>query len=251
MKKIKVQHIVLIIALLLIASFIFAFVNSFTGNPVSAAIASGKIREYAAATYPALNLELSEVKYNFKNNAYGCTAQSKTSEDTVFTISFRGGKVTDDYAYEVANHFTTYRRLSKEFNDLVTPIIEKEYPHKTTLIIGDLAGDTQPLTPDKPLNLKELPLPLSLTVYVEDDVRDQAQMAALLLELHKLMQSKDIPIDQYSLRLEEPLPENEKPGSGDNLYLTDFPASKITDDLPSLAAAIKTHQAAIESADNK
>lgn len=47
--------------------FVFNFINSLTGNPVSAFIASGKIKDYAEANYNDMDLELSEVKYNFKN----------------------------------------------------------------------------------------------------------------------------------------------------------------------------------------
>lgn len=240
--KINNRHIIVAIVILLFLGFVFLFVNSFTGNPVSAFIASHKIRDYAAVTYPMLDLELSEVKYNFKNSAYGCHVQSKKSEDTKFYIGYSHGRVSDDYEYEVANHFTTYRRLSKDFNDMVTDIIEKEYLHETTLIIGDLIGDTQQLTPDVPLNLNNMPLQLSLTVNILSDVRNEGQMSALLLELHRLMLSKDITIDQYTLRLEEPVPEESKPGSGNNLYLENFPAKNITDDQESLTSIIRKHQ---------
>lgn len=240
--KIKIRQIIVAIVILLFLGFIFRFVNSFTGNPVSAFIASRKIQDYAAVTYPTLDLELSKVEYNFKNSAYGCYAQLVKSEDTKFYIGYSRGSVSDDYAYEVANHFTTYRRLSKDFNDMVTDIIEKEYPHETTLIIGDLIGDTQQLTPDVPLNLNNMPLQLSLTVYILSDIRNEDQLAALLLELHRLMLSKDITIDQYTLRLEEPMPEGNKPGSGNNSYLENFPAKNITDDQESLTTVIRKHQ---------
>ena len=125
---------------------------------------------------------------------------------------------------------------------MVTDIIEKEYSDETTLIIGDLIGDTQQLTPDVPLNLNNIPLQLSLTVNILSDVRNEEQMAALLLELHRLMLSKDITIDQYTLRLEEPVPEESKPGSSNNLYLENFPAKNITDNQESLISVIRKHQ---------
>ncbi len=230
------------IAILFFLGLVFYFVNSFTGNPVSAFSASRKIRDYAAVTYSTLDLELSKVKFNFKTSAYGCYAQSKKSEDTRFYIRYGHGRVSDDYEYEVANHFTTYRRLCRDFNDMVTNIIEKEYPHETSLTLGDLIGDTQLLTPDAPLNLNNMPLQLSLTVNILSDVRNEDQMAALLLELHQLLLSKGIAIDLYTLRLEEPLPEGSKPGSGNNLYLKDFPSKNMTDDQNSLISAIREHQ---------
>lgn len=240
--KIKFGNLVAAAVILLILGFIFCLVNSFTGNPVSAFVASRKIQDYAAVHYPASDLVLSDVKYNFKNNAYGCYAQSTKSEDTKFYIQYGHGSVSDDYEYEVANHFTTYRRLSKDFNDMVTGIIEKNYSHETTLIIGDLTGDTQQLTPDEPLNLNDMPLELSLTVYILSDVRNEEQIASLLLQLHQLMQRKNIPIDQYTLRLEEPLPEESKPGSGNNLYLEKFPAANITGSQKDLVSVIREHQ---------
>lgn len=226
----------------MILVFVFNFINSFTGNPVSAFIAYGKIKDYAESNYSSMDLELSKVYYNFKNSAYGCHVQSRKSEDTKFYIGYSHGRVSDDYEYEVANRFTTYRRLSKDFNDMVTNIIENEYPYETTLIIGDLLGDTQKLTPDVPFNLKKMPLQLSLTVNILSDIRNEEQLSALLLELHKLLLSKDIKIDQYTIRLEEPMPEESKPGSGNNLYLVDFPAKNITDDKEVLTDAINKYQ---------
>lgn len=240
--KIKVRHFVAAVVILFILGFVFCLVNSFTGNPVSAFVASSKIQDYAAVHYPASDLVLSDVKYNFKNNAYGCHAQSPKSEDMKFYIQYSHGRVSDDYKYEVANHFTTYRRLSKDFGDMVTDIIENDYPHETTLMIGDLIGETQLLTPDVPLNLNDMPLQLSLTVYILSDVRDEEQMASLLLELHQLMLRKKIPIDQYTLRLEEPMPEESKPGSGNNLYLENFPAKNITDSQENLVSIIREYQ---------
>jgi hypothetical protein len=125
---------------------------------------------------------------------------------------------------------------------MVTNIIEKEYPHETSLTLGDLIGDTQQLTPDVPLNLSNMPLQLSLTVSILSDVRNEEQMASLLLELHRLLLSKGIAIDLYTLRLEEPLPEESKPGSGNNLYLKDFPSMNMTNDQESLITAIREHQ---------
>ncbi len=240
--KINMRKLVTAAVVILLLGFVFNLVNSFTGNPVSAFVASRKIQDYAAVNYPASDLVLSDVTYNFKNNAYGCLAQSIKSVDTKFYIQYSHGKVSDDYEYEVANHFTTYRRLSKDFDDMVTDIIEKDYPHATTLVIGDLIGDMQQLTPDIQLNLNDIPLQLALTVNILSDVRNEEQMASLLLELHHLMLSRNIPIDQYTLRLEEPMPEESKPGSGNNLYLENFPATSITDNQKNLVAIIREQQ---------
>ncbi len=245
-KKIKLVYIVIAVFLLAIFGFAFSLYDSIYGNPVSAWIAEGRIKDYASLTYKNLDLELSKVGYNFKSKAYGCRVQARNSEDTKFTISYRKGKVTDDYEYEVANHFTTYRRLSKDFGDLVKDFVAMEYPHKTTMILGYLDGDTKLLTPDAPLDLKKMPLELTLAVNILSEVRSDEQMAALLLELHRLMLKRGIEISRYTLRLEEPLPEEKKPGSGDNLYLIDFPAKRITDDIDVLSSSIREHRIAYD-----
>lgn len=158
--------------ILLILGFVLYFVSLFTGNPVSQFIASHEIQHYAAITYPTLDLELSKIKYNFKNSAYGCHAQSKKARIQNFISGIAAVESVTTINMKVANHFTTYRRISKDFNHIVADIIEKEYSHKTTLIIGDLIGDTQQLTPDLPLNLNNIPLQLSLTVNILSDVRN-------------------------------------------------------------------------------
>lgn len=247
--KKTLSRVITAVALLLCCGFVFMVVNAFTGNPVSTYVASKRINEYIEKTYPDQPLEVSQVKYTFPNSAYYARVQAADSIDTSFTVSFSRGKVSDDYEYEVANHFTTYRRLSEAFDGLVTKIIEAHYPDKTTLIIGDLVGDTRLLTPNAPLSLKNIPLELSLNVSMLSEVRDEHSMAVLLTELHQLMQKNDIPIDWYTLRLEEPLPEDRKPGSADTLHLIDFPASGITDDPVALAADIRAFIAEAEQND--
>ncbi len=247
--KKTLSRVITAVALLLCCGFVFMVVNTFTGNPVSVYVASKRILEYIEKTYPDQPLEVSQVKYTFPNSAYYARVQAADSIDTSFTVSFSRGKVSDDYEYEVANHFTTYRRLSEAFDGLVTGIIEARYPGKTTRIIGDLVGDTQLLTPDAPLNLDEMPLALSLNVSMLSEARDEHSMAALLTELHQLMQKNGISIDRYTLRLEEPLPEDMKPGSAETLHLIDFPASGITDDPVALAADIRAFIAEAEQND--
>lgn len=245
----KLSRAIGVIALLLCLGVVFMVVNAFTGNPISAYFASKRIHEYVERTYPDQPLEVSQVQYTFPNSAYYARVQAVDSIDTSFTVSYSRGKVSDDYEYEVANHFTTYRRLSEELDGLVTGIIEARYPDKTTLIIGDLVGDTRLLTPDAPLSLEGMPLELSLNVSMLSEVRDEHSMAALLTELHQLMQQSGIPIDWYTLRLEEPLPEDMKPGSAETLHLIDFPASGITEDSVALAADIRAFIAEAEQND--
>jgi hypothetical protein len=249
MSKFKIGTILAVLAALLVIGFAFCFINAFTGNPVSAFFVSGRIRAYAAEQYADFDLSLSKTTYNFKTGSYSSLAQSGKSEDTVFRIYYKSGRISDDYAYEVTNCFTTYRRFSDAFDKLVEGIVAEGFPYETTMVLGDLMGETEALTLDAPFDVHALPMEKSLTVSVLSDVRDDARMAELLLELYHLMKDRGIPVDEYTLVLEQPLPEEEKPGLAQRLYLDGFPAEKITDDTDALIDAIIAHRAEVEQKD--
>ncbi|MDF2541468.1 MAG: hypothetical protein K0S47_1186 [Herbinix sp.] len=214
-----------------IIGFILYVVNSFTGNPVSANIATAKIKTYVAKNYPDQQLTISQAHYNFKDSSYSSVVQSETSEDTCFRVSWNRGKLSDDYPYEVANHFTTYRRLTEEFDQTVQEILINEFPYETTIVIADLAKrdmDMASLTLDMPFDITSLPSGTQLVVYLLSEERSYKVLAKRLLELNDIMKKHQIRIDLYSLVLEEPMDETEKPTSGESLYLFDFPADQLT-----------------------
>jgi hypothetical protein len=252
MKKKTYFNIFLAITAFLLISFLFSIYNSFKGNPLSAKIADTKIRAYVNKTYPTLDLTVSETKYNFKDTAYFSRVQSKNSQDTCFTVSYCNGTVTDDYEYEVANKFTTYRRLSDLFNKDVENIISKDFPYVTSIVIADYGKgeiDLNKLILDMPYDIKNPPVPASLVVNCLSDEVTYEVLSKRLLELKAIMDNHHIPISIYSLVLE---PSVEKArNSGDNsLYLYDFPAEKI--DNNNLINEIKKHQTAWEQeADHK
>ncbi|MEW9122073.1 MAG: hypothetical protein AB2421_05120 [Thermotaleaceae bacterium] len=88
-------------------------------------------------------------------------------------------------------------------------------------------------------------------MYVLSELRNEEQMAVLLQELYHLMLSKDIAVHQYTIRLEEPMRENNKPGSGNNLYLVNFPTNNISVDQEILVTAIRKHRLDWEKNNNK
>lgn len=208
--------------------FLLFILNAFTGNPVSSAIASSKIKAYVKETYPKMDLELSKASYNFKDSDYYMKVQSKTSKDTYFRISWDHGKIRDSYEYDIPTHMTTFERLTNEFNQLIEDVINKDFPYETSIVIGDFGksdADIAKLTLDMPLDLSNLPPNSGITVYTNSKLFTYEELAKRLLELQAIMNNHNIPISTYSLVLEKTTKEDEKPI--DKLYLFDFPAEKI------------------------
>lgn len=241
MKK-KFLIIIAIITFLLLG-FILVIVNAFVGNPISAAIATSKIKSYVKETYPQLDLQIPKTSYNFKDGSYYSRVFSKTSEDTNFIIRYHHNRISDEFEYEVANHFTTYRRLTTEFDIAVTQLLEKEFPYETSMVIADFFSKDdeemkKSLTLDMPFDITDPPLSASLSVYVYSDDLSYENTSVKLLELHSLMKKHNIPIDYYSLILEEKTEDGSFPGK--SLYLFDFPSSEIYS--KDLEERIKLHQ---------
>lgn len=244
----KINIIVTSVLILILLGLLISFVNAFWGNPISAAIATGKIKSYVKENYPDMDLEIPKASYNFKFSNYFSTVQSKTSPDTYFTVEWSDGKIYDTYESDVINHFTTLQRISTEFNKKVEAIINEEFPYETSILIADFGKsevDLSKLTADMVLDITNPPIPASLIVYVLSNDISYEYLSARLLDLYQIMEKHQIPIDLYSVVIEEPLPEGEKsaPG-GESLHLFEFPAEKIMAE--DLIAEIKMQQEAYE-----
>lgn len=228
------------IAILLIG-FILCIINTFTGNPISASVASDKIKAYVKTTYPNMDLVISKASYNFMDSDYYTYVTSKTSKDTSFIVSCTHGKINDDYKYEVSNHMTTYRRLSSEFSKLIDKLITKDFPYETSIVLGDLGkseAELNKLSLDMPLDLSNMPLDTSLSVYTRSSTLTYEELVKRLQKLQTIMNANNIPINFYSLVLENTTDKSEKPTQ--SLYLYDFPADKLNSD--NLLETIKLHQ---------
>ena len=82
--------------------------NAFVGNPISAKMAERAIKNYVNEKYSLLDLELEKPVYNFKDVSYMVRAESKTSTDTKFSISYRNGEVYyDSYEFDVLDMHNT------------------------------------------------------------------------------------------------------------------------------------------------
>ncbi len=240
--------------ILMVLGFIVTVLSSFFGNPVSAMIATAKMKAYVKVTYPQTDYEIPKAAYNFKFGEYYSHIQSKSSKDICFTVSYSKGKVTDDYEYEVANHFTVYRRLQSELDKAVDVIVKKEFPYDTSIILADFHDGKEKdyirLAYDMPLDISHPPLPTELSVYILTLDISYEKLVTALKELYAIMKNHSVAIDYYSVSLQVPiLPNEEKPLSGKSLNLSEFPAEKI--EAENLIDIIKEHQKQWEEAHSK
>lgn len=253
-KRIHWTTVLIITILFLIIGFFANLVMAFYGNPVSAAIATVKIKAYMEDTYPDMDLEIPKAGYNFKFEEYVSHVKSKTSQDTYFNVSWSKGKIYDSYECDVVKLYNTYDRLNKEFSEQVEEIIQKDFPYETSILFADLGKEEQDfeeLSLDMPLDIKNPPMPADLVIYILSDEISYEFLSARLLELYQLMNKYEIPIDTYSVVIEEPLIKGEeKPApNGKTIYLYDFPAGKISS--VNLIEVIKEHQQIWESEHQK
>ncbi|MDF2513144.1 MAG: hypothetical protein K0S04_3010 [Herbinix sp.] len=237
-KKSFFLRILAVVIGLLVIFLILTVLNGTVGNPITAYLATNKIRTYVAETYSEDNLIVNRATYNFKDSSYGSIVHSPTSEDTIFRVSMRNGRIEDDYPYEVANKFTTLRRLEDALNKEVEAVIKEGFPYQMRLIGAKMPDmESQVLTLDMPYHIQKLPSPIEVIVWTSVDKPSYDIMAQRMLELRKLMEQNDLPIGIYSIRLEYPYHEENgqlMPDNFESLAVDGFPAEQLIErpDLP-------------------
>lgn len=249
-KRKKKVYAILIAVLTLCVLY---FVNAFTGNPISNMLAKRAAQQYIETTYPTMQLQIKKCAYNFKFSHYYAFVKSASSPDTMFSIymdSF-GHILRDDYEFEVANSFTTYRRLDEELREIAKNIIEGQldYDFDHTTLAFPQEFDTAELTLDMVLDVHNPPFPLTADVTLFSEALSYAKIAEVAADLERVLSAENIPIEAYSIRL---LPLSNKPENEQNavswadaLSISDFPAKQMREEnLPQVMEKFETQRVA-------
>lgn len=216
-------------------ALVLAFVNGFVGNPVSNHLAKKAAQQYVDARYNNLNLNIQKSAYNFKFDSYDALAQSSTSVDTTFYIHVDSyGNVTgDDYETEVANHYTTHRRLEHELQKLASEIIggklDYDFDHVSFAFVKEATFET--LVLDMPLDIHNPPLPLVLDVTLFSHDVSYSKIAEVAKAIEAVVQEQDIPVRDYNIRIlpqaDKPQDENQAVSWVNSLSISDYPADRM------------------------
>ncbi len=262
-KKIIIPAIV-VAALLGIAYYMHA---SFNGSVIHRAVMARKARAYTEKNYAGREWDVSFGRYDFKIGKYFCDVQSPDSPDTRFTVyETDKDQLADDYESRVTQKENTIWRLSDELDTQVEKILKDSYPYRTELVLGEFVEekseeDRAKLTPDMPLDIKNLPFSGRVTVWVETQNENPTweEVAERLRELEKLFRGEVPDISLFSLSLQSKyVNEGGEWVPGDrtkSISVFDVPRDVITGDglkeyLQQIKARQEAEQAAIENGED-
>ena len=242
-KRIFVKIIATVI-ILAFCALILDFINSFYGNPISKALAKNAAEKYINQNYKDLNMELQSAGYNFKFDYYCVHYQSANSIDTTFAVYVNSfGKVlSDDYEYEVANHFTTYRRFESELRKLGDRLFREELDYEISnalfMMKDKSEEDMLKLTLDMPFSLESIPSEIDASITITDKDVSYEKMSEVLIRMAEVCHKENIPVSTYSVRIEY-FDENEKTPEKTFLSIYDIPKEVLhAEDIPKALAEL-------------
>ena len=237
------------IAVLIMLAIVLVPVMFFVGNPLSYLLIPLRGNAYLQENYPDLDVEISDVTYDFKIGGWYAYAVSPTSRDTWFRVYIDGwGNVEGDAYSLVESRSTTAERIAKDYRELADPILEK-VPLDTSIAFADMTfmggreyytvvgpdGETINYTMEKDYGLIIGGLELDadydaaalgamhgrITIYIHDEEVSVKKAAEALLELKDYFAEAGLPFRGIHLTLCEPLNENGQ-NVGEQIVLKDF-----------------------------
>ena len=189
-------------------AFLLVLASAFVGNPVSKHIAGEEIRGHISKNYPNLELEVGEVRYNFKFSEYYAEVSSPTSKDTHFTVFWRGSECYDDYKSAVLEGWNTCGRLADEYFAQIKPLLKTipgilaEDGSRVDVAKEDLEeGIDIPL--DTPYQ-KGLPLDFTLSLYAGSAAPTLDEAAGLLEKAYRILKENGHSFTAYGVFIQNP-----------------------------------------------
>ena len=227
MNKKTLKGIGIALSVVLVAVILF-FVNAFSGNPVSKALATSTAKKHLAETYAGTDYYIDEVRYNFKDGDYHAFIKSPSSIDTEFSLYITmTGKLRLDTFEDVGSGFNTARRLNMEYSLLADKIFYGEdFPYSCYISFATLeiypdnymnsdyndapayAINQSELELDKQYNIRELGRRAGkIVVYVENDTVTAEKAAEVMLGMKSIFDEADLPFAAMDYVLQHPKPE--------------------------------------------
>lgn len=206
------------------------FYMGFNGNPFTRVYVTWKVHRYVAENYQGQALDVSFASYDFKTGGYGCGVSSPHSQDTHFRVYLgQGGELCDNYSEYVASGFNTWARQEKELDTKVEALLGAVYPYPVELCLVEFQTEGLPAPAlDSALELRALPAPFRLTVWVEAQPADDWNaLAGALLDLYGVMEANGLSPQYYSVSLRWPRGEDGLPTRFDSVHVYDVPSARL------------------------
>lgn len=213
-------------AFVLIGVILF-FASAFVGNPVSKFMANRSGKAYIEETYPDMELERDKAVYSFKDGDYYVRVKSPTSIDTHFSLSITStGRVRrDSYEDDVLSKFNTWRRVDREYRDMVSSVFQSvDFPYDSKIGYGGIklkekdlyngfgasSGlSLEELELDKIYDIKELGRKSGdIVITMEDEQVNVERASEVLINIKDFFDQKDVPFYVVDFSLEEPKTED-------------------------------------------
>ena len=248
MKK-SVKILAGITAFVLIGGILW-FASGILGNPISKVLANNTAKKYIDKNYSHMNLNISEVSYNFKDGNYHTDVKLSTSKDTYFTISISPlGKIQyDSYEDDVTSKNNTYKRINDEYDEKVEEVFEdKSFPYKSNICFGELKEitskelddeytdfgveygiDKSKLELDKNYDMNEMGKKYGHIVFYADDEDVSIKRASeILLDIKNILNERNVSFYAIDFTLEKPRKEDEVNQNEKTINIQEFLYSDI------------------------
>ena len=248
MKK-SVKILAGITAFVLIGGILW-FASGLLGNPISKVLANNTAKKYIDKNYSHMNLNISEVSYNFKDGHYHTDVKLSTSKDTYFTISISPlGKIQyDSYEDDVTSKNNTYKRINDEYDEKVKEVFEdKIFPYKGNICFGELKEitskelddeytdfgveygiDKSKLELDKNYDMNEMGKKYGHIVFYADDEDVSIKRASeILLDIKNILNERNVSFYAIDFTLEKPRKEDEVNQNEKTINIQEFLYSDI------------------------
>lgn len=220
-RRIEMSRTIRIIAgigALILIGLLLIITMAFTGNPISKMLATRTANKYIEEKYSDLELQREETYYNFKDESYGVRYVNRRSKDIHFSIGtdYLGRLKYDGYERDVLSKWNTRIRLEDEYNNYVEKIIRDnlDYDYNmifaSTFVDGEKDDMLSDLEIDMIFDLKDIPYPQDLSIYIYENDRTWDRLAEVILQVDEVIGKEDLDILTYTIMLEEPRGEESK-----------------------------------------
>lgn len=228
-RRIEMNRTIRVIAgigALILIGLLLIITMAFTGNPISKLLATRTANKYIEENYSNMELQREEAYYNFKDESYGVRYINPRSKDIHFSIEtdYLGRLKVDGYERDVLSKWNTRIRLEDEYNSYVEKIIRDNLNYDynmvfaSTFVDGDKDDMLSDLEIDMIFDLKDIPYPQDLSIYIYEDNRTWDRLAEVILQVDEVIEKEDLDIFTYTIMLEEARDEESKEGEMFGVY---------------------------------